>query len=91
MDAREVVIIITGAHKALALAKCIEEGLNHMVANCFFALIILQWTVSAIQTHPRSMIVCDDDATLELHVKTVRYFKSIEKVQEELGLQKGRG
>ncbi|KAJ9086218.1 Glucosamine-6-phosphate isomerase (Glucosamine-6-phosphate deaminase) (GNPDA) (GlcN6P deaminase) [Entomophthora muscae] len=77
MDAREVVIIITGAHKALALSKCIEEGLNHM------------WTVSAIQIHPRSVVVCDDDATLELHVKTVRYFKSIEKVQQELVLQKG--
>ncbi|KAJ1962090.1 Glucosamine-6-phosphate isomerase (Glucosamine-6-phosphate deaminase) (GNPDA) (GlcN6P deaminase) [Dimargaris xerosporica] len=72
MDAREVVIIITGAHKSLALAKCIEEGLNHM------------WTVSAIQTHPFSMIVCDEDATLELHVKTVKYFKSIEMVQNEL-------
>jgi glucosamine-6-phosphate deaminase len=37
MDAREVLIIITGAHKAYALYKCIEEGVNHM------------WTVSAIQ------------------------------------------
>ncbi|KAJ2772258.1 Glucosamine-6-phosphate isomerase (Glucosamine-6-phosphate deaminase) (GNPDA) (GlcN6P deaminase) [Coemansia nantahalensis] len=72
MDAREVVVIITGASKANALAKCIEEGVNHM------------WTVSAIQTHSRSLVVCDDDATLELHVKTVRYFKSIEKVQDEL-------
>ncbi|RKP39171.1 glucosamine-6-phosphate isomerase 1 [Dimargaris cristalligena] len=72
MDAREVVIIITGAHKALALAKCIEEGVNHM------------WTVSAIQNHPLSMIVCDEDATLELHVKTVKYFKSIEMVHEQL-------
>ena len=26
MEAREVAIIITGPHKALALAKCIEEG-----------------------------------------------------------------
>ncbi|KAF9344071.1 Glucosamine-6-phosphate isomerase 1 [Mortierella sp. AD094] len=83
MDAREVCIIITGAHKALALAKCIEEGVNHM------------WTVSAIQLHPRGMIVCDEDATLELHVKTVNYFKSIEKVHEQLigsdnvGLQGG--
>ncbi|KAG0365596.1 glucosamine-6-phosphate isomerase [Gamsiella multidivaricata] len=83
VDAREVCIIITGAHKALALAKCIEEGMNHM------------WTVSAIQIHPRGMIVCDEDATLELHVKTVNYFKSIEKVHEELigsgnvGLQGG--
>ncbi|KAF9913851.1 Glucosamine-6-phosphate isomerase 1 [Lobosporangium transversale] len=72
IDAREVCIIITGAHKALALAKCIEEGMNHM------------WTVSAIQVHPRGMIVCDEDATLELHVKTVNYFKSIEKVHEQL-------
>ncbi|KAJ1658557.1 Glucosamine-6-phosphate isomerase (Glucosamine-6-phosphate deaminase) (GNPDA) (GlcN6P deaminase) [Dispira simplex] len=72
MDAHEVVIIITGAHKALALAKCIEEGVNHM------------WTVSAIQIHPFSMIVCDEDATLELHVKTVKYFKSIEMVHNQL-------
>ncbi|KAJ3209906.1 Glucosamine-6-phosphate isomerase 2 [Entophlyctis luteolus] len=75
MDAREVVIIISGAAKAIALAKCIEEGVNHM------------WTVSAIQLHPRGMIVCDEDATLELHVKTVRYFKSIEKVHELLETQ----
>jgi len=63
VDAREVVVIITGAHKANALAKCIEEGVSHM------------WTVSALQLHQRAMIVCDDDATLELRVKTVRYFK----------------
>ncbi|KAJ3067927.1 Glucosamine-6-phosphate isomerase 1 [Podochytrium sp. JEL0797] len=72
MDAREVLIIISGASKANALAKCIEEGVNHM------------WTVSAIQLHPRGMIVCDEDATLELHVKTVKYFKSIEKVHSLL-------
>ncbi|CAG8545143.1 1220_t:CDS:2 [Acaulospora morrowiae] len=72
MDAREVAIIITGAHKAPALAKCIEEGVNHM------------WTVSAIQLHPKALIVCDEDATLELHVKTVKYFKSIEHVVNDL-------
>ncbi|KAI8981011.1 glucosamine-6-phosphate isomerase [Pilobolus umbonatus] len=81
MDAREVCIIITGAHRSIALAKCIEEGVNHM------------WTVSAIQMHPKGLVVCDEDATLELHVKTVKYFKSIEHVhqsligQENLGLQ----
>ncbi|KAI7875240.1 glucosamine-6-phosphate isomerase [Lichtheimia hyalospora FSU 10163] len=72
MDAREVLVIITGAHKAIALAKCIEEGVNHM------------WTVSAIQLHPKGLIVCDEDATLELHVKTVKYFKSIEHVHHSL-------
>jgi len=71
MDAREVLIIISGAHKANALTKCIEEGVNHM------------YTVSAIQMHPRSCIVCDEDATLELRVKTVKYFKGLEKVHRE--------
>jgi len=30
------------------------------------------------------MIVCDEDATLELKVKTVRYFKSIQQVMNML-------
>eukprot|EP01114_Cavostelium_apophysatum_P021302 TRINITY_DN7397_c0_g1_i1.p1 TRINITY_DN7397_c0_g1~~TRINITY_DN7397_c0_g1_i1.p1 ORF type:complete len:276 (-),score=68.13 TRINITY_DN7397_c0_g1_i1:116-943(-) len=72
MAAREVIIIITGAHKAFALYKAIEEGVNHM------------WTVSAIQTHQNAMIVCDDDATLELRVKTVKYFKGLDKAREEI-------
>ena len=37
-----------------------------------------------LQLHPRSLIVVDEDATAELHVKTVKYFKSIERVQEEV-------
>eukprot|EP01117_Protostelium_nocturnum_P009684 TRINITY_DN345_c0_g1_i2.p1 TRINITY_DN345_c0_g1~~TRINITY_DN345_c0_g1_i2.p1 ORF type:complete len:263 (-),score=87.30 TRINITY_DN345_c0_g1_i2:63-851(-) len=65
MESKEVVIIITGAHKAFALYKAVEEGMNHM------------WTVSAIQNHPHGMIVCDDDATGELRVKTVKYFKGL--------------
>ncbi|KAG9938374.1 glucosamine-6-phosphate isomerase, partial [Aureobasidium melanogenum] len=73
MDAREVVIIITGSHKALALQKCIEGGVNHM------------WTLSSLQMHPHAMIVADDDATLELQVKTVKYFKSIEQVASTQG------
>lgn len=72
MDAREVLVIITGAHKAYALYKCIEEGVSHM------------WTVSALQLHQRACIVCDEDATLELRVKTVRYFKGIQDTQDRL-------
>ncbi|RAL07469.1 putative glucosamine-6-phosphate deaminase [Aspergillus homomorphus CBS 101889] len=67
MEAREVVIVATGAHKALALEKGLEGGVNHM------------WTLSALQLHPHPLIVCDRDATLELKVKTVRYFESIEQ------------
>lgn len=73
MDAREVVIIVLGASKALALQKTIELGVNHM------------WTLSALQLHPHALIAVDEDATLELQVKTVRYFKSIEKVATESG------
>jgi glucosamine-6-phosphate deaminase len=55
----------TKAIQAIALANCIEGGVNHM------------WTVSAIQMHPKGLIVCDEDATLELHVKVRRVFMYI--------------
>ncbi len=67
MDAEEVLIIINGYHKAKALQKVVEEGVNHM------------WTVSMLQLHRRGIIVCDEDATMELRVGTVKYFKEIEK------------
>jgi glucosamine-6-phosphate deaminase len=60
MDAREVLVIATGTSKAIAVKKSIEEGISHM------------WTLSCLQMHPCSMIVADEDATLELQVKTVR-------------------
>jgi glucosamine-6-phosphate deaminase len=66
LDAEEVMIIINGHTKARALAKVVEEGVNHM------------WTVSALQLHPKGIIVCDDAATVELKVGTVNYFKDIE-------------
>ncbi|EGD79018.1 glucosamine-6-phosphate deaminase 1 [Salpingoeca rosetta] len=71
MDAREVVLLVTGAHKSYALHKAIEDGINHM------------WTCSCLQNHPRALIVCDEDATLELKVKTVKYFKGLMKVMVE--------
>jgi len=72
MDSREVLIIVTGAHKAFALEKCIENGVNHM------------YTMSAIQLHPRACIACDEDATAELRVRTVKYFKGLEKVHSDM-------
>lgn len=44
MDAREVLIIITGMAKSYALYKVVEEGVNHM------------WTVSMVQLHPKACI-----------------------------------
>jgi len=72
MDAREVIILILGSHKALALHKAIEEGINHM------------WTVSAFQQHPNTTFICDEDATLELKVKTVKYFAGLMDIHNKL-------
>lgn len=66
LDAEEVLIIVSGHAKALALAKCVEEGVNHI------------WTLSVLQLHPKGLIVCDDASTVELKVGTVKYFKDIE-------------
>jgi glucosamine-6-phosphate deaminase len=66
MDAKEVIILVTGFTKAPALQHMVEGSVNHM------------WTGSILQMHPHGIIVCDESATLELKVKTVRYFKEIE-------------
>jgi len=66
MDAREVLILVSGLSKARALHHAIEEGVNHL------------WTVSCLQLHPRGVMVCDEDSTMELRVGTVRYFREIE-------------
>lgn len=66
MDAKQVLIIVSGHNKAYALHETIEGGVNHM------------WTVSCLQLHPHGIIVCDDAATVEMKVGTVNYFKGIE-------------
>ena len=67
MDAEEVLIMATGHAKAEAVHQAVEGGVSHV------------WTVSALQLHPKSIIICDDAATDELKVKTVKYFLDIEK------------
>jgi glucosamine-6-phosphate deaminase len=67
MDAKGVLIIVSGHNKAHALQQSVEFGVNHM------------WTVSCLQLHPHGIIVCDDAATIEMKVATVNYFKDIEK------------
>ena len=70
MDAREVVVIVTGYNKARALREVVEGGVSHM------------WTVSMLQLHPKAIIVCDESSTMELQVETVKYFKDIENVAQ---------
>lgn len=66
LDAEEIMILVTGHNKALALEAAVEGCVNHL------------WTVSALQLHPKSVIVCDEPSTQELKVKTVKYFTELE-------------
>ena len=67
MDAREVMILVNGHHKARALKAAVEGS------------VCQEWTISALQMHPHGIIVCDEPATDELKVGTYKYFKDIEK------------
>jgi len=66
LDAMEVLILATGHNKALALQAAMEGSVTQ------------QWTVSALQMHEKAIIVCDSAATMELKVKTLKYFTEIE-------------
>ena len=67
MDARSVMLMVNGHNKARALHHGVEGGISQ------------QWTISALQMHPKAIIVCDEDACAELMVGTYRYFNDIEK------------
>lgn len=63
MAAREVLIVCNGPQKSRALHHIIDEGVNHM------------WTASALQMHEHGIIVCDDEACVDLQLSTYQYFK----------------
>ena len=67
MDAREVMILVNGHHKARALQAAVEGPVTQW------------WTISALQMHQHGIIVADEAACDELKVGTYRYFKDIEK------------
>jgi glucosamine-6-phosphate deaminase len=67
MEAREVLILVNGHNKARALRQAVEGGVNQM------------WTITALQLHPKGIIVADEASCAELTVGTYRYFKDIEK------------
>ena len=66
MHAKEVLIIVNGYNKARALAQGVEGAVSQM------------WTITALQMHPKGIIVCDELATYELKHGTYEYFKDIE-------------
>ena len=66
MSAKSVLIIVNGYNKARALQQGVEGAISQM------------WTITALQNHPKAIIVADEPATMELKVGTYRYFKDIE-------------
>jgi len=68
MDAREVLILVSGRQKARALQAAVEDGVSHWCP------------LSCLQMHPKAIIVCDEESAEELRYGTVRYFKDIEKL-----------
>ncbi|GAB7194399.1 hypothetical protein OS31_06120 [Dickeya oryzae] len=66
LDAEEVMILVSGRHKAQALQAAVEGNVNHM------------WTISCLQLHAKALMVCDEPSTMELKVKTVKYFRELE-------------
>lgn len=71
MDAREVLILVSGYNKARALREVVEGSVSHM------------WPASMLQMHQKCILVCDEPATMELQVKTVTYFKDIERISKD--------
>jgi glucosamine-6-phosphate deaminase len=67
LGAKEVLIVVNGHNKARALQQAVEGAVNHM------------WTITALQLHPKGIIVCDEDACAALTVGVYKYFKDIEK------------
>ena len=66
-SSKEVMILATGPKKARAVQMGVEGAYSHV------------WTITALQTHPKGILVCDEDACGELKVNTYKYFKDIEK------------
>ncbi len=67
LDAKEVLIMVNGHNKARALQQAVEGSINQM------------WTITALQMHPKGIIVADEAACAEIKVGTYNYFKDIEK------------
>jgi len=65
--------LAVGEAKAMAVKMGIEGAYSHT------------WTISAIQVHPKAMMVCDEKAIQELSARTVDYFRDIEdRIKKDL-------
>lgn len=65
-ESQEIIILASGLDKAHAVQSAVEGSINHM------------WPISYLQLHPKSILICDELSTMELKVKTVKYFQEME-------------
>ena len=73
MKSKEVLIVASGFNKARAIEGSIEKPISHMCPG------------SILQTHQKVCFVIDDAATNELRVRTVNYFKGLQRSIDYLG------
>ena len=67
MDAKEVLLVCNGHHKARALKHIIDGDISHKL------------TASMLQMHPKAIVVCDEAACDELTVGTYKYYLDKER------------
>lgn len=72
MRARTVVIIATGTNKSKAVSRMVEGSVSHLYPS------------TALQHHRSAVLCLDEDATMDLKVKTVKYFKGLLVRENEL-------
>lgn len=65
MQAKEVVILVKGLAKSNAVYQAIEGSVSSMCP------------ITALQYHRKTLILCDELATYDLRVKTVKYFENM--------------
>ena len=70
-SANEVLILAFGSKKARVVAQAVEGPVSHYV------------TLSALQLHENGIVVLDEPAAGELKVNSYRYFKAVEKTENE--------
>lgn len=66
-DARQVLVVVSGEAKALALKHGVEGSVTHM------------WAITALQMHPDAIIIADEAATPLLQPETIAMFRFLER------------
>jgi len=66
MDARQVLLVVSGQDKAEAMKHGVEGAITHM------------WTITALQMHPNAVVMCDESAASALNPETLEMFRFLE-------------